>query len=319
MSRKRTVRNTRQMAMRRRELPFYLMLLPGTLFTLVFSYFPLFGLVMAFQNFVPLRGFQKSEWVGLQNFRNMLALPNFWNVIGNTLFISICKIILGLLVPLLVALQVNEVIHRRWKQAAKTIYFLPYFLSWAVVSGMLRSLFQYDGMVNDLLVRLGMEPILFLGSNVWFLVIVILSDVWKDMGYYLLLFLAAIADVDPCLFEAAAMDGANRFKRIWHVTLPSIRPIVIMLFVLSLGSVLNAGMEQIMLLYNPMVYQRGDIIDTFVYRLGLVNHQWSLSSAVGMMKSVLSFFLVLISNQIVKKSLRINFSEGVSLLCSERK
>ena len=145
------------------------------------------------------------------------------------------------------------------------------------------------------------EPILFLGSNVWFLVIVILSDVWKDMGYYLLLFLAAIADVDPCLFEAAAMDGANRFKRIWHVTLPSIRPIVIMLFVLSLGSVLNAGMEQIMLLYNPMVYQRGDIIDTFVYRLGLVNHQWSLSSAVGMMKSVLSFFLVLISNQIVKK------------------
>lgn len=301
MSRKRTVRNTRQMAMRRRELPFYLMLLPGTLFTLVFSYFPLFGLVMAFQNFVPLRGFQKSEWVGLQNFRNMLALPNFWNVIGNTLFISSCKIILGLLVPLLVALQVNEVIHRRWKQAAKIIYFLPYFLSWAVVSGMLRSLFQYDGMVNDLLVRLGMEPILFLGSNVWFLVIVILSDVWKDMGYYLLLFLAAIADVDPCLFEAAAMDGANRFKRIWHVTLPSIRPIVIMLFVLSLGSVLNAGMEQIMLLYNPMVYQRGDIIDTFVYRLGLVNHQWSLSSAVGMMKSVLSFFLVLISNQIVKK------------------
>lgn len=301
MSRKRTVRNTRQMAMRRRELPFYLMLLPGTLFTLVFSYFPLFGLVMAFQNFVPLRGFQKSEWVGLQNFRNMLALPNFWNVIVNTLFISICKIILGLLVPLLVALQVNEVIHRRWKQAAKTIYFLPYFLSWAVVSGMLRSLFQYDGMVNDLLVRLGMEPILFLGSNVWFLVIVILSDVWKDMGYYLLLFLAAIADVDPCLFEAAAMDGANRFKRIWHVTLPSIRPIVIMMFVLSLGSVLNAGMEQIMLLYNPMVYQRGDIIDTFVYRLGLVNHQWSLSSAVGMMKSVLSFFLVLISNQIVKK------------------
>ena len=301
MSRKRTVRNTRQMAMRRRELPFYLMLLPGTLFTLVFSYFPLFGLVMAFQNFVPLRGFQKSEWVGLQNFRNMLALPNFWNVIGNTLFISSCKIILGLLVPLLVALQVNEVIHRRWKQAAKIIYFLPYFLSWAVVSGMLRSLFQYDGMVNDLLVRLGMEPILFLGSNVWFLVIVILSDVWKDMGYYLLLFLAAIADVDPCLFEAAAMDGANRFKRIWHVTLPSIRPIVIMLFVLSLGSVLNAGMEQIMLLYNPMVYQRGDIIDTFVYRLGLVNHQWSLSSAVGMMKSVLSFFLVLISNQIVTK------------------
>lgn len=171
----------------------------------------------------------------------------------------------------------------------------------AVVSGMLRSLFQYDGMVNDLLVRLGMEPILFLGSNVWFLVIVILSDVWKDMGYYLLLFLAAIVDVDPCLFEAAAMDGANRFKRIWHVTLPSIQPIVIMLFVLSLGSVLNAGMEQIMLLYNPMVYQRGDIIDTFVYRLGLVNHQWSLSSAVGMMKSVLSFFLVLISNQIVTK------------------
>ena len=301
MDTKRTVKASRKMAIFKRELPFYLMLLPGVLFTLVFAYFPMAGLVMAFQDFTPLRGFEHSAWVGLKNFRDMLALPTFWNVVGNTLFISICKIILRLIVPLILALQLNEVIHPKFMKFAQTVFFLPYFLSWAVVSGILRNLFQYDGMINALLAKFGVEPIMFLGSNTWFPLIIILSDVWKDMGYDTILFLAAIAGVDPALHEAAALDGANRWQQIWHVTLPTIRPIVVMLLVLSLGGVLSAGMDQVMLLYNPMVYKSADIIDTLVYRLGLVNHQWSLSTAVGMMKSVISFVLVVASYRIAAK------------------
>lgn len=277
------------------------MLIPGTVFALVFSYLPMFGLVMAFQDFTPLRGFENSPWVGLQNFKDMLSLPTFWNVVGNTLSISVCKILLRLLVPLILALLLNEVVSTRFMRVAQTVFFLPYFLSWAVMGGILRSMFQYDGMVNSLLEAFGLERIMFLGSNTWFPIIIILSDVWKDMGYNMIIFLAAITGVDPALNESAALDGANRWQQIWHITLPTIRPIVVMLLVLSLGSVLSAGMEQIMLLYNPMVYQSADIIDTLVYRLGLVNHQWSLSAAVGMMKSVISFILVVISYRIASK------------------
>lgn len=169
------------------------------------------------------------------------------------------------------------------------------------MGGILRNLFEYDGMVNGLLQSLGLERIMFLGSNTWFPLIVIVSDVWKDMGYNMIIFLAAITNVDPALNESAALDGANRWQQIWHITLPTIRPIVVMLLVLSLGSVLSAGMEQILLLYNPMVYESADIIDTLVYRLGLVNHQWSLSAAVGMMKSAISFILVVISYRIATK------------------
>ena len=285
----------------RRELPFYLMLIPGVLFALVFSYGPMFGLVMAFQDFTPLKSFENSPWVGLQNFRDMLALPTFWSVVRNTLVISRSKIVLRLLVPLVIALLLNEVINEKFKRVAQTVFFLPYFLSWAVMGGILRSLFQYDGMVNSVLTSLEMERIMFLGSNTWFPIIVILSDVWKDMGYNMIIFLAAITNVDPALNESAALDGANRWQQIWNITLPTIRPIVVMLLVLSLGSVLSAGLDQVMLLYNPMVYESGDIIDTLVYRLGLVNHQWSLSAAVGLMKSVISFILVVLSYRVATK------------------
>ena len=298
---KQNPRPSRKAVIFKRELPFYLMLLPGVLFTLIFAYLPMAGLVMAFQDFTPLRGFAHSAWVGLANFKAMLALPTFWNVVRNTLFISLWKIVLRILVPLVLALQLNEVLHPKFMRISQTVFFLPYFLSWAVVSGILRSLFQYDGMVNALLEKFGADPVLFLGSNTWFPIIIILSDVWKDMGYNMIIFLAAITSVDPALHEAAALDGANRWQQVWHITLPTIRPIVAMLFVLSLGSVLSAGMEQIMLLYNPMVYQSADVIDTLVYRLGLVNHQWSLSTAVGMMKSVISFILVVLSYRIAAK------------------
>jgi len=285
----------------KRELPFYLMLIPGVLFALVFSYGPMFGLVMAFQDFTPLKSFENSPWVGFENFRMMLQLPTFWPVVRNTLVISLSKIVLRLLVPLVIALLLNEVLHEKFKRVAQTVFFLPYFLSWAVMGGILRSLFEYDGLVNSVLMSMGMERIMFLGSNTWFPIIIILSDVWKDMGYNMIIFLAAITNVDPALHESAALDGANRWQQIWNITLPTIRPIVVMLLVLSLGSVLSAGLDQVMLLYNPMVYESGDIIDTLVYRLGLVNHQWSLSAALGLMKSVISFILVVLSYRVATK------------------
>ena len=283
MEPKTTKKPSRKLVVFKRELPFYLMLIPGVTFLIIFSYLPMFGLVMAFQDFTPLRSFKNSPWVGLKNFRDMLALPTFWNVVGNTLSISIAKIILRLLVPLILTLLLNEVVRPKFMRMAQTVFFLPYFLSWAVMGGVLRNLFQYDGMVNELLGRIGIDPIMFLGSNTWFPIIIILSDVWKDMGYNMIIFLAAITGVDPALNESAALDGANRWQQIWHITLPTIRPIVVML------------------LYNPMVYKSSDIIDTLVYRLGLVNHQWSLSTAVGMMKSVVSFILVVISYRIASK------------------
>ena len=291
----------RRLTIFKRELPLYVMLIPGVVFALVFNYLPMFGLVMAFQDFSPLRSFTGSEWIGLRNFPDLLALPPFWTVLRNTLFISVVKILLRLLVPLILALLLNEVLNNAFKRTAQTVFFLPYFLSWAVMGGVLRELFEYDGTVNAFLQSFGLEPVMFLGSNTWFPIIIIVSDVWKDMGYNMIIFLAAITNVDPALNESAALDGASRWQQIWHITLPTIRPIVVMLLVLSLGSVLSAGQEQIMLLYNPMVYESSDIIDTLVYRLGLVNHQWSLSAAVGMMKSVISFLLVVISYRIATK------------------
>lgn len=214
MEPKTTKKPSRKLVVFKRELPFYLMLIPGVTFLIIFSYLPMFGLVMAFQDFTPLRSFKNSPWVGLKNFRDMLALPTFWNVVGNTLSISIAKIILRLLVPLILALLLNEVVHHKFMRMAQTVFFLPYFLSWAVMGGVLRNLFQYDGMVNELLGRIGIDPIMFLGSNTWFPIIIILSDVWKDMGYNMIIFLAAITGVDPALNESAALDGANRWQQI---------------------------------------------------------------------------------------------------------
>lgn len=285
------------------EIPFIVMLIPGIAFTLVFSYLPMFGLVMAFQNFSPLRSFSGSPWVGFQNFIDMFMLPRFWSVIRNTLLIATSKIAFGLIVPLIVALQLNEVLNNKFKRLAQTVFFLPFFLSWAVMGGILRSLFQLDGLVNSLISKMGIDPIMFLGSNFWFPIILVVSDVWKGMGYNMIIFLAAITNVDPALHESAALDGATHWQQIWHITLPTISPIVVMMMVLSLGSVLNAGGEQILLLYNPMVYDSSDVIDTLVYRMGLVNHQWSLSAAVGLMKSVVSTILTLFAHFIVNRFL----------------
>lgn len=282
---------------RRRELPLHLMLIPGIVLVLVFCYTPMFGIVMAFQNFKPARGFFGSEWVGLANFQYMLSLPNIGSIIYNTVFIAVLKIILGMIVPICVALMLNEVRGKFFKRTVQTIVYFPHFLSWVILGGVLMDVLSpSSGIFNDIIKFFGGKPIYFLGDKNWFPYTMVITAVWKNFGYDTIVYLAALTNVDKNLYEAASIDGAGRIAQTWHVTLPGILPIVTLMAVLNLGNILNAGFDQVFNLYSPSVYSTGDIIDTFVYRLGLEQAQFSVSTAVGLFKSVISIIMVTLSN-----------------------
>ena len=276
---------------RTREL--HIMLIPAVLFTTFFAYLPIFGLVMAFQDFKPLMGFRESPFVGLQQFRYIFTMPSFRTAFVNTMIISFFKIILSILVPMILSLMLNEVTKSWFKRSVQTIVFIPYFFSWAILAGMILEIFAYDGIINNTMLHLfGTDPTAFLVSNKYFRTIIIGSDVWKGMGYNTVLLLAAITNVDPTLYEAAQVDGAGRWKQVLHVTLPCILPMVAVLTVLGLGNILNAGFEQILIMYNPTVEKTVDILDTLVYRLGMPSHQYSAAAAMGLFKSVISLIFV---------------------------
>lgn len=279
----------------KKELPLHLMLIPGVIVTLIYAYGPMFGIVMAFQKFQPALGFFKSKWIGLDNFDYVFHLPDFNQVLWNTFFISIMKIIFGLAVPLILALLLNEVVKPWFKRLIQTSIFLPFFLSWAVLGGIVFELFSLRGPVNSLISLFGIDPIMFMASNNWFVSIIIASDVWKGMGYNMIIFLAAIVSINANLYEAAEVDGAGKWKQMLHITLPGMSMIIILICTLSLGSVLNAGFDQILIMYNPIVYEKGDVIDTFVYRLGLFDQQYGPAAAIGLFKSVISVVLVSLS------------------------
>lgn len=269
------------------------MLIPAVLFTTIFAYLPIFGLVMAFQDFKPLMGFRESPFVGLKQFQYIFTMPSFRTAFVNTMIISFFKIILSIMVPLILSLMLNEVTKSWFKRSVQTIVFIPYFFSWAILAGMILEIFAFDGIINNTMMHLfGMEPTAFLVSNKYFRTIIIGSDVWKGMGYNTVLLLAAITNVDPTLYEAAQVDGAGRWKQVLHVTLPSILPMVAVLTVLGLGNILNAGFEQILIMYNPTVERTVDILDTLVYRLGMTSHQYSAAAAMGLFKSVISLIFV---------------------------
>ena len=283
------------------ELPLHIMLIPGIIVTLVYAYGPMFGIIMAFQKFNPSLGFTGSKWVGLKNFRFIFHLPDFSQAFKNSLYISLLKIIVGLMVPLILSLLINEVSKNWFKKFVQTSIFIPYFLSWAVLGGIIFEIFSLKGPVNLMLGRIGIEPIYFLGDNKWFPFILVTTDVWKSMGYNMVVFLAAITNINPSLYEAAAVDGANRWKQTFHITLPGMMPIIILICTLSIGSILNAGFEQVLMLYSPPVFRSGDIIDTLVYRLGLIDGQLSPAAAVGLFKSLISLTLVSISYYLAYK------------------
>lgn len=287
---------------RLQELPLHLMILPGLICAFIFSYIPMFGIVMAFQKFVPAKGIFNSKWVGLANFEYMLNLPNIYSVLFNTVFIAVMKIIAGLIVPIVFALLLNEVGKNTFKRTIQTMIYFPHFLSWVILGGILIDVLSpSSGVVNQFLAVLGIEPIFFLGDEKWFPFTLVITDVWKNFGYNTIVYLAALTSIDPSLYEAATMDGANRWKQTLHVTIPGILPIVTLMTVLSLGNVLNAGFEQIFNLYSPQVYSSGDIIDTLVYRIGLVDAQYSVATAIGLFKSIISFGLIVVSNKLANK------------------
>lgn len=279
-----------------RELPLHVMLLPGLILVVVFSYVPMLGVVIAFQKFTIFSGWFGSPWIGLDNFRFVLDMPNTGQVIWNTLFIACMKIIAGLTIPMIIALLLNEVSRSFIKRGVQTLIYLPHFLSWVILSGILIDILSpSEGIVNAFLGWFGIEPIFFLGNNHWFPSVLIISDVWKEFGFSTIVYLAAITSVSPTLYEAAVMDGANRWKQTLHITLPGMMPIIVLMATLSLGSVLNAGFDQVFNLSNPLVYKNGDILDTMIYRIAFNDAQYGVATAVGLFKSVVSFLLISVS------------------------
>lgn len=277
----------------KRQIPLHLMVVPSFLLVLVFSYGPIGGLIIAFQKFSIVKGLFGSELVGLANFEYMFALPDIWLVIRNTVVIAVMKIVAGLAVPIVVALLLNELQARLFKRWIQTLIYLPHFLSWIILGGILIDILSpSNGIVNQVLGLFGIEPIFFLGSVGWFPGVVVISDIWKEFGFSTIVYLAALTSINPSLYEAAVIDGANRWKQTLHITIPGMLPIVVLLATLSLGNVLNAGFDQIFNLYSPQVYESGDIIDTLVYRLGLEQAQYSLATAVGLMKSAVSLVMI---------------------------
>lgn len=285
----------------KREIPFHLMLLLPMLFLAVFSFAPLFGILMAFQDYMPAKGILHSRWVGLENFDFIFSLPSSRQIFANTIIISLGKLAAGIIVPVFFALLLNEIRVIAFKRTVQTIVYLPHFLSWVVLANVVSSILGFDGPINSLIQSMGHDPILFLGSNVWFRPVIILSDCWKEFGYGSIIYLSALTSIDPGLYESASLDGASRLQKIFYITLPMLVPTIVLMMALNLGNILNAGFDQIFNLYNPLVYETGDIIDTYVYRIGLIDMQYSLATAAGLIKSVIGFVLIMSSNLVSRK------------------
>lgn len=280
---------------------YHLMLLPVMAFLVVFHLLPMFGVIIAFEKFIPTKGFLGSEFVGLKYFQQMFKMSISWRIFRNTFVIAVWKIAMNMVVPIIFSILLNEVRAEGFKRTAQTIIYLPHFLSWVVLAIPIMNIFAYDGVVNSLVKAFGGSPILFMSSNRWFRPILILTDVWKEFGFGTIVYLAAITGIDPALYEAAVIDGATRGQRMLHVTLPGMLPTIVLLATRNLGNVLSAGFDQIFNLYSPAVYEVGDIIDTYVYRAGLLEMNYSLSTAVGLMKSAISIVLILTSNRLAYK------------------
>lgn len=277
----------------RRNGQLHLMLVPGLLLIAVFSYLPMAGVSIAFQDFNPIIGLAKLNWNGLDNFRYMWELPDFMPALRNTVIISVMKIVAGIIVPITAALLLNEVRHIGFKRSIQTIIYMPHFFSWVILGGIVIDVLSpSEGIVNQLISAMGGKPIQFLASNEWFRSVLIITDQWKEFGFSTIVYLAALTSIDQGLYEAAVMDGAGRMRQTWHITLPGIRPIVVLMMTLSLGNILNGGFDQVFNLYNPMVYETGDILDTLVYRIGIVQTQYGVAAAIGFIKSFVSLGLI---------------------------
>ncbi|NOU82504.1 ABC transporter permease subunit [Paenibacillus sp. LMG 31459] len=282
----------------------YALLLPGLVFLLLFKYTPMYGILIAFQDFNIFGGIGGSEWVGLAQFEKLIHSSDFMNVLINTLVISLYKIVILFPIPVLIALLLNEVKRMFFKRTIQTVIYLPHFLSWVIISGLFITILSpAGGLVNEIISSFGGHPVSFLTDNQFFRSVIVFTAGWKETGWNAIVFIAAIAGIEQEQYEAAAIDGAGRIRQMISITLPGILPTVVLMFILRIGSLLEAGTEQILTMYNPLVYQTGDVIGTYVYRLGLGQQDYSFSTAVGLFNSVVGFVLVLSGNMLSRKFL----------------
>lgn len=284
-----------------RDKYLYLLALPGIIYFIIFKYFPMYGILISFKDFSIFAGFNDSPWVGFKHFARLFIEEDFWMILRNTLAISFLNIIFFFPLPIILSILLNELKNQFYKRTVQSIIYLPHFLSWVIIASLTLTLFGKSGVVNYVLTMLGFESFDFLTNpdSFWFMIVG--QSIWKEVGWGTIIFLAAIAGVNTELYEAAKIDGANRFRQIWHVTLPAIRNVIIILFILRLGDILEVGFEQIFLMYNGAVSDVAEIFDTYVYRVGLQQGQFSYSTAVGVFKSVVGLVMVVIANRMTKR------------------
>lgn len=286
----------------RRYPDLYLLMLPGLAFLIIFKYVPMYGITIAFQDFNIFAGISGSEWVGWANFQKLFSSSEFYQVFRNTLLISLYKLVIQFPIPILIAILLNEIKNMFFKRTIQTVIYLPHFLSWVVVSGLFVGVLSTSsGIVNQLIQQLGGEPIAFMMDKSYFRSIVVASSIWKDSGYGAIVYIAAISGIDQETYEAARVDGAGRIRQIIHITLPGLSSTIVLMFILRLGQLLNAGTEQILMMYNPVVYEVGDIIGSYVYRMGIGKMDYSFSTAVGLFESVIGFILLMSGNFLCRK------------------
>lgn len=280
----------------------YLLIIPGFLYLLVFKFVPMWGLLVSFQDYNAFRGFWASDWVGFKHFIVFFNDPYFYIMLRNTLLINLFGLIFYFPLPILLSLMLNEIRHEAFKRLNQSLLYLPHFLSWVIIASFTVFTLSTDvGFVNKILVSIGLETISFLSNPDYFWGIITAQMAWKEMGWGTIIFLAAMAGVDPQRYEAAVIDGASRFRQIWHITLPAIRPTIIVLLILRLGNIADVGFEQMLLMMNPMVREVSEVFDTYAYTYGITQGQFSVGTAVGFFKSVVGLIFVLASNYIVKK------------------
>ena len=283
--------------------PIYSMILPGLIYFAIFKYIPLAGSVIAFQNYNIFDGVFKSEFVGLDHFVTLFTYPEFYTILKNTLLISFYQLLFGFPAPILLALLLNEVRKMVFKRTVQTILYLPHFLSWVVVGGLVITfLSPSTGLVNEMLSRFGFERIYFMQEPAYFRSIVVISGIWKEIGWSTIIYLAALTGVNPELYEAAEVDGAGKLRQVFCITIPAILPTVMVLLLLQIGNILDLGFEQIYMLLNPLVREVGEVFDTYIYRVGLLGQQYSYTTAIGMFKSVVGFILIIGANYLSKKT-----------------
>ena len=284
----------------RRHKGLLLLVAPGMAFLLVFNYLPMFGLVLAFKEFRLSAGILGSEWSGLENFSRLFGGADFPNALRNTVTISLLRLLFGFFAPIALALMLNEIRVSWYKRTVQTVTYIPYFLSWVILGGIFLMIFSQSGPANQISQLFGVSPIEFLTNDFWFIVVVIATGIWQAAGYGAVIYLAALAGISPDLYEAAVVDGAGRWKQTLHITIPGLVPTIITLFILNLGHVLNAGFDQIYNMYNPMVYDAADIIDTYVLRR-IVLMDFGLATGAGLFKSVVGLLMVVLANSLARR------------------